>query len=625
MAARVSLRAACNVRRARRATAATPAISWHSSPESTIAIVNTFDIGREAGGRERSGHTRCIHAAGAAPLVRRMRRAGGPRSAAPRLLGAACTGSCEGVSPPERPRGTGGLRRGLAAAARGAGGDGPLTTYRRLVEKGEVREDACQLRALELLQDLYDKVADYRPAGQGGGVLGGLAQRFGFASEPTPAPRGLYLWGGVGCGKTFIMDLFFESVKTRAKRRVHFNVFMLEVHERMYQLRQDGHAGDFLTQIATDLASEAWLLCFDEFQVTDVADAMLMQRLFTAMFEAGLVMVATSNRPPDDLYKNGLQRDLFLPFIDVLKARAVVHKVDSDTDYRLTGTQAADTYLYPLTGDTTDKVDTLFTRLSKGEEVVPATLSTQGRKVSVPAAAVEARVARFTFSDLCEKPLGAADYLVIARSFATVFLTGVPLLSLLERNELRRLIVLVDTLYEHNVKLVVAAAAPPHDLFKPHGHGKDDDTAETDAASAVHEEVFAFDRTVSRLMEMQSEEYLTQAWTPTRSDREDSSNGPEGEDVADSTADFLKGVIDGDDAITDEELQEVYNRYDANGDGVISRSELTAMLKDLSELRSGSRDITDADVDDYLDALGVAEGDSVPRDAFLAYCRAHGF
>ncbi|MDB5591500.1 cell division protein ZapE, partial [Enterovirga sp.] len=336
-------------------------------------------------------------------------------------------------------------------------------------------------------------LAEARPPRRSG-PLGWL---LGGGSE-APAPTGLYVWGGVGRGKTMLMDLFFDSVPIDRKRRAHFHAYMAEVHARIHAWRQDLKAGrvagdDPIRPVAAALAEEARLLCFDEFVVTDIADAMLLGRLFTALFEAGVTVVATSNVPPEGLYRDGLNRALFLPFIRLLQERTEVWHLESRTDFRLEKIGDAPVYVTPADAAATRALDGLFGRLTGHAETRPAVLTVLGRELPVPAQAMG--VARFRFEDLCCQALGASDYLALARSFHTVVLDGIPRLSSERRNEARRFITLVDVLYERQVKLVASADARAEDLY----------VAETGA------EAFEFARTVSRLHEMRSRDYLGRA------------------------------------------------------------------------------------------------------------------
>lgn len=256
------------------------------------------------------------------------------------------------------------------------------------------------------------------------------------------------------------------------------------------------------------MLQQSWLICFDEFQVTDVADALLVRRLFTSMFHKGAVVVATSNRHPNDLYKDGLQRDLFLPFIDLLQDKCVVHSLfDSSTDYRaLKAQQHADddAYIYPLTPKQKKIYESLFQLHVEGTQVKPMTLKTQGRSVYVPQASKRKKIAKFTFSDLCQNPLGAADYFCIAQEFPTIFVSDIPRLGLNDLNAVRRFITLIDCFYDHRIQLYCLADAPVLELFYL---GQDVKRG----SSAVKDEVFAFDRTISRLQEMQSQAYRVQS------------------------------------------------------------------------------------------------------------------
>jgi cell division protein ZapE len=288
-----------------------------------------------------------------------------------------------------------------------------------------------------------------------------------------------------------LMDIFFQASPVEAKRRVHFHAFMQEVHDRLHAWRQAsrGEQDDPLPRLAVQLASEAWLLCFDEFHVTNIADAMILGRLFETLFEAGVVVVATSNFGPDRLYEGGLQRENFLPFIEVLKARLDLLELDSGLDYRLRRLQGLEVYHSPLGGAAERAQDAAFAELTAGALARPVMLDYKGRGLVVPIAA--RGVARFSFAELCEAPLGAVDYLELVRRFHTLVLDGVPKIGPERRNEARRFMTLVDTLYEHRVNLVVSAEAPPAALY-PQGPDAEE-----------------FQRTASRLVEMQSKDYIT--------------------------------------------------------------------------------------------------------------------
>lgn len=365
--------------------------------------------------------------------------------------------------------------------------DGPLAAYRNRRGTGVLKADPSQQLAAEKLQSLWRALSGYRP------VMGhvGWRTRFGLARRVDPTPEGLYIYGDVGRGKSMLMDLFFETSTVERRRRVHFHAFMLEVHQRLHALRQDGgarHNDELLPALARSIADEAWLLCFDEFHVVDVADAMILGRLFTALFELGVVVVATSNWPPDQLYKDGLNRGLFLPFIALLKERLDVLHLAGPTDFRLAKLKGADVYHWPLGRVASAALTRAFESLTGGSRAEQVTLTVQGRPVFVPRAA--SGVAWFQFEDLCAKPLGAADYLTIATHFHTVLVDGVPMLTPERRNEAKRFMTLVDALYEHKVNLVVAAEATAERLYPEGSHA------------------FEFQRTVSRLMEMQAEDYL---------------------------------------------------------------------------------------------------------------------
>jgi cell division protein ZapE len=366
---------------------------------------------------------------------------------------------------------------------------GPIHTYRRFIHDGEWQPDPAQELAAEKLQLLHMKLKGYDPRSKSGWTLPFRRQR------NAEQPQGIYFYGGVGRGKTAMMDIFYEGVEVPHKRRTHFHAFMLDVHARIHAFRQiaknKGDETDPIPVVARALANEAALLCFDEFQVSDAADAMILGRLFLSLFDNGVVVVTTSNRPPDDLYLGGLNRSLFLPFIDMLKTRLDVLQLDGGQDYRLQRLTESPVYFTPLGPESDTAFEQTFARLTDDAQAEAQTLTVQGRTLDVPAAAHGN--ARFTFSGLCEKPLGAADYLEIAMQFHTVFLEGIPLLGPEKRNEARRLINLIDVLYDHNVNLICTADASPADIYAE-GDGK-----------------FEFARTESRLIEMQSEHYLASA------------------------------------------------------------------------------------------------------------------
>jgi cell division protein ZapE len=366
---------------------------------------------------------------------------------------------------------------------------GPVRArYEALVAAGAIERDPAQLALVEKLDDLATAMAARRR--RKSGTLAWLLPK-----RAAPLPNGLYIWGSVGRGKTMLMDLFFEGLSVRRKRRAHFHAYMADVHERIHDWRQRLKRGevtgdDPIRPVAESLAAEARVLCFDEFAVVDIADAMILGRLFTALFELGVVVVATSNVPPDDLYKGGLNRTLFVPFIALLKERTEVVHLGARTDFRLEKFGDSPVYFTPADDNARRALDELFARLTRGAIAKPAKLKVHGRPVDVPMQAMG--VARFAYPGLCKRPLGAADYIAIARAYHTVVLDGVPALTPAQRDEARRLITLIDIFYERKVKLILSAETEPQGLFH----------AETGA------EAFEFARTVSRLAEMRSRDYL---------------------------------------------------------------------------------------------------------------------
>jgi cell division protein ZapE len=359
---------------------------------------------------------------------------------------------------------------------------GPAELRRRRAQAGLLRSDAAQERAVARLQQLHEELSRYRPNGRPRWLA-----RLGLVETNAAPPRGLYLWGPVGRGKSMLMDLFFATAPAAAKRRVHFHAFMLDVHERIERERRVGTPEPIAT-VAAALAAEATLLCFDEFQVNDIADAMILERLFRALFAAGSVVVATANRPPTRLYENGLQRDRFLPFIALLEERLDRLELDSGRDYRLARMQGRRVYHWPLDPAAHDALGAIFAELTENAPAAPETLTVLGRTLAVPRAA--ANVAWFAFEELCARPLAAADYLAVAERFAAVVVEGIPRLEPYRRNEAMRFHILIDALYEARTLFIASAAVPPEEIYTA-GDG-----------------AFEFRRTVSRLYEMQSEDYL---------------------------------------------------------------------------------------------------------------------
>ena len=360
-----------------------------------------------------------------------------------------------------------------------------------MVAAGELQPDPLQAEMALRFDTLLEAIRAQRPARKTS-ALGWL-----FASrkpEKSGVPRGLYIHGGVGRGKTMLMDLFFGLVPIKRKRRAHFHEFMADVHDRIHKHRQrlkngETKQADPVPPVAESLIEEARLLCFDEFSVTDIADAMILSRLFSELFSRGCILVATSNVEPDNLYMDGLNRGLFLPFVDLLKKHVEIVALDSETDYRLEKDAGLPVFRYPLGAKADEAMDRAWQRETAGREVQPATVTFRGRKIAIPAAA--GRAARFSFADLCEQPHGAADYLAILKRYDTIFLDRIPLLGPDKRNETKRFINLVDTIYDHGARLFASAAAAPENLL----------------VAKKGTEGFEFDRTVSRLIEIRSVEY----------------------------------------------------------------------------------------------------------------------
>ena len=362
--------------------------------------------------------------------------------------------------------------------------------YETLVAGGEISRDAAQSAAARRFDSLNQRLAGQRLAA-GTGPLGWLS-----AGRQSADPvKGLYVHGAVGRGKTMLMDAFFAVAVTRRKRRAHFHEFMADVHERVHVFRQElknGEANqlDPIQRTAAAIAEESWLLCFDEFHVTDIADAMILGRLFTRLFELGVVVVATSNLAPNDLYRDGLNRTLFLPFISLLERYCEVVRLEARIDFRLEKLTGVPTWYVPDDTKATAALDEAWRRLAGGHAGKPHELMVKGHAVRIPQAAMG--VARFSFNDLCAQPLAAADYLRIAHEFHTVIVDHIPVMDVPQRNEAKRFIILVDTLYDNAVKLLASAQGEPHELY---------------VATEGHE-AGEFKRTASRLIEMRSQAYL---------------------------------------------------------------------------------------------------------------------
>ena len=369
-----------------------------------------------------------------------------------------------------------------------AGIVGPVAAhYEALVAEGAIAPDPAQRELAARLDRLVHELAESRPA------RGGAFARL-FGARPRPAPRGLYIHGAVGRGKTMLMDAFFAAAPVARRRRTHFHDFMADVHERIHRAREASRGGngaaDPIAPVAAAIAAETGLLCLDEFAVEDIADAMILSRLFEALFGHGLVLVATSNVEPEQLYRDGLNRGLFLPFIAILRRHVDVAELGARTDYRLEKLGRAPVYVTPLGPEARAALDRIWRSLTGTERGEAETLTVKGRILHVPEAA--GGVARFAFRDLCEAPLGAGDYAAIARRFPTVVIDDIPVIAPARRDVARRFVNLVDVFYDRGIKLVASAAAEPEALYRaPSG-----------------EAAFAFRRTASRLAEMRSAAYL---------------------------------------------------------------------------------------------------------------------
>ena len=361
--------------------------------------------------------------------------------------------------------------------------------YQALVSSGTIERDPAQAKIADAFAELEQRLAGHKRARKRR-LLGRL-----FRDKDEELLRGLYIHGDVGRGKTMLMDLFFQTSPVEHKRRAHFHEFMADVHERIYGYRQEIARGkiadgDVIALTAHAIFDEAWLLCFDEFHVTDIADAMILGRLFAKLFELGTVVVATSNVAPEDLYKGGLNRALFLPFIAQIEAHMDVMRLDARTDFRLEKLTGVKMWLVPDDGEASGALNRAWAKMTGNAPCKPRDIPIKGRKLHVPCSAHG--VARFSFADLCEAPLAASDYLRLARDYHTILVDHIPIMDYPERNAAKRFISLIDTLYDNAVKLMASAAADPVSLYLA-----------TDGNEANE-----FKRTSSRLIEMSSESYL---------------------------------------------------------------------------------------------------------------------
>ncbi|PZM09576.1 cell division protein ZapE [Rhizobium tubonense] len=362
-----------------------------------------------------------------------------------------------------------------------------------LTAAGSLQIDSAQMDVAKCLDRVLAALKRRRPATKSS-ALGWL---FAARAKPSEVSKGLYIHGSVGRGKTMLMDMFFYMAPCKRKRRAHFHEFMADVHNRIAAHRLSFKNGetkeaDPIPPVAADLYEQAELLCFDEFSVTDIADAMILSRLFSQLFVLGCVLVATSNVEPDNLYRDGLNRGLFLPFVDLLKTYVDVVTLDSPTDYRMEKLNSQPVYLTPINERTDMAMDASWAQVLQGRKAQSMEIPRKGRSIHVPRAVD--RTARFSFADLCEAPLGAADFLAIADRFDTIFIDHIPQMGPDKRNQTKRFIILIDTFYDHAVRLFVSAAAMPEDLL----------------VERRGTEGFEFDRTTSRLFEMRSAEYLAQ-------------------------------------------------------------------------------------------------------------------
>jgi len=476
----------------------------------------------------------------------------------------------------------------------------PTTRYQQLVDEGTLRHDPRQAAVMVQFDRLWEQLNERHSATKSESESttdtkkksGGFFSKFFSREEPVQKPKpkpidGLYVYGGVGCGKTFIMDMFHDCVPHIKRRRTHFHSFMLEVHERLHAMRCSKGEVE-VANIAKDIVEEGGeIFCFDEMNVTDIGDAVILRMLLEHMIDNNAILIMTSNRPPSDLYKNGLQRDLFIPCIHLLERTCQIHNMDSATDYRLLSTNESSTYIFPHDSEAEKQLDAFFKKFSKQHTVKPKNLITQGRRVPVPKSA--AGIADFHFLELCDRNVGTADYYALSKAFHTIIIRDIPSLTLQELPQVRRLINLVDVLYDNKVKVICSAAADPFSLL-------------TAPENAHQDEVFAFHRTSSRLQDMQSQEYKSQMHIPPG--------------VGD------KSLVLSD--LSSEQIDNVWEKYDTDCSGTLESNEIRIFLEDIRFEKMGHRDVSDEEVNEAMNMMDTDNSGTVSKQEFKNYFELAG-